>query len=191
MLILKPSSIVFIGMFPPVFLSAVLLISFLCSFLPKKEVINIYFLKLCPSVCNILIKIYSSLPTTFHEWSHQNYIKKAIPLLLFKTIPTDMAQLYCPFLHPVTEQRHLICSPFAPLAITVFQVFPCIELLTFFQGHISLYFSSLLSYVQFPVSKVFGLCYFLLQLIKPSNLILSVNAVDTLFTTPLKSLIWD
>lgn len=122
----------FIGMFPPVFLSATLLISFLCSLLPKKEVINIYFLKLCPSVCNILIMIYSSLPTTFHEWSHENYIKKATPLLLFKTIPTDMPQLYCPFLHPVTEQRHLICSPFAPLAIIVFQVFPCIELLTFF-----------------------------------------------------------
>lgn len=81
-------------------------------------------------------------------------------------------------------KAYLIQSPFSPLAITIFQVFPHTELLIFSWGHISLYFSSPLSYIQFPVSKIFRFCSIIsfYSVFVTSNLRSSANAFNILIT---------
>lgn len=79
------------------------------------------------------------------------------------------------------------------LSYYYFPSFPLYWTSHFFQGHISLYFSSPLSYNQFPVSKIVRLCCVIssYSVFVTPNLRSSANAVNILFTASLKPLIWD
>lgn len=108
-------------------------------------------LKLCPSVSNTLIMRYPGSVKTFYECSW-NYFRP----------PPCCCSKHCPQILPNYVVLSFALSPskgiFNLLSTfslsSVFQVSPWTELL----WHISFSFSSPLSYIQFPVSKIFRLC---------------------------------